>query len=46
MSYVRNEREDPVRVEVVAARGSGVEVDGDPMANGFGGDVRVYDECT
>ena len=44
VSYGKYEREEPVRVKVVAARGSRVEVEGDPVAIGIGVYVRVYDE--
>ena len=33
--YGRDERKEPVKVEVVTGRGSRVEVDGYPMASGF-----------
>ena len=43
-SYGRDEREDPIRVEVVVGRRSRVEVEGDLVATVLGVDVRVYDK--
>jgi len=42
--YGRDEWKEPVRVEVVAGGGSRVEVDGNPMATGFGVGVCIYDK--
>ena len=42
--YGPDEWEEPVRVEVVAGRGSRVEVDGELMAIWFGVGVCIYDK--
>ena len=44
VSYGRDEREDPVTVEVVPARGSCIHVDGDPMATGLSVKLCIYDD--
>ena len=44
VSYCRDDREEPLRVEVVATRGPHIEVDDDQLAIGFGIYIRVYDK--